>query len=147
VIGSLIVERVLARELKGSAEIAADVGTSIHATPAVPPGQPTPALMFYMASTSSYDGPGFLEADDIAIETLVFHVVAVCRGTSHAPIRGAVQAQRSILAGHAFTIEDEGHTYTVTFNARGETPLQTRIEGDTFYRALGTVYEVEVTRS
>ncbi len=148
-IGSLIAERVIYRELAAHPGVVADVGDSIHGLNVLPPGASTPAVLFYMPSSSTYDGfTELLGADDINGESLQFDVVTVCDGTSHAPIRRAFRGQLDALSGRTFDETDEdGRTYEVTFTARGETPLTTRVTGDRFMKALGVKYDVEISRT
>ena len=148
-IGSVIVDAVLERVLTGDADVAAAFGDSVHGAEAVPGGKPTPALLYYMAATSQYDGPAGLSADDVAAESLTYHVVALVAGTSYGRILPGVRAQMRALSGQVFAGEtdDEGRRYTVVFTARGETPLRYRQpDPGTVYRALGTVYDVDITR-
>jgi len=148
-IGSLIVEEIINRELKASEDVVADVGDSIHAAHVVPPGEPLPAVLFYMAATSQYDGATELAGpDDINAETLQFDVVSMCKGRSHTPIRRAFRGQLAALSGREFyEVDEDGRHYQVTFTARGETPLTTRVTGDEFMKALGTRYDIVVIRS
>ena len=151
-LGSLLVERVISRELRARPEIV-DAFTqngrlNLYATPAVPPGGSVPAMIFYQPTTSTYDGFVDLQGpDDINSETLNFDVIGFVAGLSHVPIHAAVKAQMSALSGREFDeTDDDGRHWKVTFTALGETALPTRIVGDTVYKALGTRYRVDVTR-
>src|SRR5690606_26348022 len=122
-------ERVIYRELSAHPDVSADVGERIYGLNVVPPGASTPAVLFYMPSSSTYDGfTELLGADDINGESLQFDVVCVCDGTSHAPIRRAFRGQLAALSGREFDeVDEDGRHYQVTFTARGETPLPTRV--------------------
>ena len=147
-IGSVLIEGIIDRVLTAEPDVVATFGESIHGLSAVPPGDKLPALLYYMPTPSTYDGALSVNADDINAETLTFHVVAMCEGTSHAPIRDAVRAQLRLLAGlEVDEVDDEGRNYHITFTARGETPIGSIVTAPSqFYRRLGTVYDVEVTR-
>jgi len=149
-IGSVIVDAVLARVLGSDPDVTDAVGDQLYGTDAVPPFGTLPALLFYMPTPSQYDGAMSSIGDyDVYAETLTYNVVAYCDGTSYGPILPAMRAQMRALSGQTFEGEtdDEGRRYTVTFTLRGETPMRTRTPNPgQFYRALGAVYDVEVTR-
>ena len=147
-IGSILVEGVLNLVRTAEPDVVADFGDNIHPTTAVPPGHKLPALLFYMATPSQYDGALSVNADDITAESLTFHIVGMCEGTSHAPIRAGVRAQLRALSGlEVDEVDDEGRNYHITFTARGEVPLGSIVTAPSqFYRRLGTVYDVDITR-
>ena len=147
-IGSILVEEIIARELEANEGVVADVGEEIHASSVLPPYGRMPAVLYYMPSSTSYDGPMELAGpDDIASESLSFDVLAICEGGSHAPIRRAIRGQMEALSGREFDVTDEdGRTWRATFTARGEPPLPTRVIGDRLIKALGTRYDVTLER-
>lgn len=140
--GSRIVNRVIYDTLTASPDLTAVVGDRIIRGVGYPQGITLPALLFYMEQ-SSYDAGQLAGAEHIDGEQMRFVVRVDDEGTSDTRIVAAATAQLTALAG---LIVDTPEGEQVTFQASGEVPLNSYVDGNTFYQRLGTIYTVTVTR-
>lgn len=138
--GSDVVNTFLYGHLTAITAITDTVSDRLYSIDIVPGD--LPAGLFH-PSTSTYSGPIGGQASS---ETLTYQVRFICEGTSTAPIRTAAFAQMDSLDGDTFTVTHEGDSYTLSFTSTGETIPTTVFESGTYYRILGTTYEVHVTK-
>lgn len=144
--GSIVAEEVIYQRLSSDPTITGTVGESVWALMSVPQGEPIPALLFYRTN-SSYGGyASAVESDDINYEEMLYEVHVVCEGTSTVPIEDAAERQMDLLSGFEAQVQYRGRNYQLLFTAEGETMLGSVQEGPQFYRDLGTVYRVEISR-
>ena len=141
-IGSEVVNTLLAQELPTLPAVASAVGNRLASIEIVPQGMSLPAGLFHTTS-SSYGGTVGGEPLD---ESLGYTVRFICAGTSTDPVWDAALAQKSHLSGKTFRLAVQGDNYAVTFTATGEAIPTTVYEGGTYYRILGTTYDVHVTK-
>lgn len=145
--GTELVSTILVRVLQPLAVANGNLAGPV-AAPLLSQGYQLPAVLMY-PEFSSYDGPMMSRqiGGSISSEQLRMVVKAVCKGESTTPILDFCEAQIAFLDG--FIVDAEayrGSTYQVTFTANGEIPITTQIDGGEFYRQLGTVYDVHITR-
>lgn len=146
--GSKIVSTIIYEHLNDITVVTAVVGDRIVGLSAVPQGTTLPALLFY-PEFSAYSGPlgnRSSGAGDIDFEQMRFVVRIICKGTSTGPIDAAADAQLDHFDGLNLDVTVNGTNYYLTFTAQGEVPLTSLLDGGTFYRQLGTIYGVEITR-
>lgn len=142
--GSRVVNRVIYETLSTTSALTAIVPAErIVRGVGYPQGITLPAVLFYMEQ-SSYDAGGHTErAEHITSESMRFVVRLDDKGTSDTRIAEAAQAQLDALAG---AIIDTADGAQVTFQASGEVPITSYVDGEQFYQRLGTIYSVTVTR-
>ena len=103
-----------------------------------PEGTGLPAVLHYMEA-GTYDGP----IGQTAISEAMRYVVRfVCEGASTDPIRAGAEAAFAALDGHEAT---RSGCY-LAFQASGEWPLTTVLEGGVLYRQLGFFLTVNLTQ-
>ena len=140
--GSEIVATVVYQKLAGDSVIQDTVSDRLAGIEIVPQGMGLPAGLFHPTS-SNYGGTISGAASS---ESIGYTVKFVCEGTSTNPIWNAAQRQMELLDGHIFTVEVSGEHYAISFTASGEAIPTTVYESGTYYRLLGTSYDVQITR-
>jgi len=146
--GSKIVSTILYEHLSAITAVTDAMGDRIIGLNAVPQGTTLPAVIFY-PEFSAYSGPMGNRvggAGDINFEQMRFVIRLICKGMDTTPIDAAADAQLDHFDGLNVDVNVNGIMYYVTFTAQGEIPLTSLLDGGTFYRQLGTVYGVEITR-
>lgn len=146
--GSKIVSAIIYDHLSAIPEVTAAVGDRIIGLTIVPQGVTLPVCLSY-PEFSSYDGAlGNRQggAGEINFEQMRFVIRLICKGMDTTPIDAAADAQLDHFDGLSVDVNVNGTMYYVTFTAQGEIPLTSLLDGGTFYRQLGTVYGVEITR-
>jgi len=139
---SRIVNRLIYQTLAATSGVTDVVDDRIFRGGGYPAGTTLPACLFYMEQ-SAYDSGQLAGAEHIDGEQMRFVVRFDDAGHSDARIANAAEAALYALAGLVTTTDDG---YQVTFQAQGEVPLTSYVDGDTFYQRLGTIYSVHVTR-
>lgn len=142
--GSVAVSQLLFTELSGITAVTSAVSTRIIGLPVATQGTAFPVCLF-SPEASSYGTPGFA-TNRIDAEELRFSVKFMAKGTSLSPIWQAATAQLEHFDGNSFTHTFDDDTYQIVFDALGELPLTTLVDGADVYRQLGTIYRVHVTR-
>jgi len=146
--GSKIVSTIIYEHLSAVSAVTAAVGDRIIGLNIVPQGATLPALLYY-PEFSAYSGPlGNRQggAGEINVEQMRFVIRMICKGMDTTPIDVPADAQLDHFDGLNVDVNVNGTNYYVTFTAQGEVPLTSLLDGGTFYRQLGTVYGVEITR-
>lgn len=141
-IGSEVVNTLVYQRMSANTAVTDVVGDRMASIEIVPNGLGFPALLFH-PSSSEYHSAISGQADS---ETIGYQVRVICKGTSTDPIWDAALAQLADLGGNTFRLAVNGDNYAVTFTATGETIPTTVYEGGTYYRILGTSYDVHVTK-
>ena len=141
-IGSEVVATLVYQRMSANSAVTEVVGDRMASIEIVPAGMALPALLFH-PSSSVYSGPTYGGATS---ETIGYQVKVICEGTSTDPIWDAALAQLADLGGQTFRITVNGDNYSVSFNETGETIPTTVYEAGTYYRILGTAYDVQVTK-
>lgn len=115
-----------------------------YGLPILPQAVPLPAIAFYPEYSVYNAAMG--SGSDISYEGLRFVVKTMIPGTSTATIRSMALAQIAHFDGRTESYTYDGVTYQISFTANGELLPTTVVDGATFYRQLGTIYKVDVTR-
>jgi hypothetical protein len=141
---SRVVSRVIYETLSSTPGVTNVVGDRIIRGLGYPQNTKRPALLFYMEYSVYEPGPvTTARAEHLTSENMRFVVRLDDVGTSDTRIAQAADAQLTALAGLRIDTPD-GHQ--VSFEATGEVPMTTYIDGEQTYQRLGTVYSVNVTR-
>lgn len=140
--GSEVVATVVYQQLAADPVVQAAVGDNLAGIEIVPAGMGVPAGLFHPTS-STYGGP---VSGGAAAESLGYTVKFICEGISTNPIWDAAERQMALFDGNVFTTEVNGERYAVSFTATGESIPTTVYESGTYYRLLGTSYDVHITR-
>lgn len=144
--GSILVEEAIYNTLSVDTNIVACIGNSLWNLTAVPVEGTLPTLLYHRED-STYEGYlTRVAADDINGEELRYAVRLICEGASTVPIEEAAWAMLSGLSGLEIHATYRQRNYMLQFTAVGETLLGMYQEGPTFYRELGVVFDVSVTR-
>lgn len=140
---SRLVNRLIVETLSATPGVTDVVGTRIVRGVAYPQSTQLPALRFSMEQ-SQYDGAaGTYQYEHLLGEQMRYVVSIDDTGTSDTRIAPAAEAQLKALAGKIFDLPTGEQ---VTFQAQGEIPITSYVEGERFFQRLGTIYSVTVTR-
>ena len=142
-LGSEVAAQVIWEEVSTLPEVTSAVESRLFGMSVVPASAPLPAGRFYPVASSYPDGP---ISGPASVETLSIVVAFTCKGTSTGPIRSAVEAQYTALAGKTFERVIDGATYVLDFTEEAEAIPTTEYEAGEYRRTLGTRYRVNVTR-
>lgn len=142
-IGSEIVATGLAMALPQIQSVHDTVGDRIYGIDVVPQGEQLPAVIHSPVSSSF----GAAVGAGANTEIVQYQVRLVCEGQSTDPIWDATEAQLAALDGAHFDLVVKGHQYSLDLEAVGETVPTTAYVGGTYYRILGTIYNVHVVRT
>ncbi len=140
--GTKIASRVIQAELLTLPEVIAIGTAKVVGLPVLPQGAGAlPGLAFYPEFTAYTGAMG----SKTSYERLRFVIKAMCEGTSTGPIDAVALAQLAHFDGLTVDVTLDGTNYQLTFSPNSEVLPTTVVDGDRFYRQLGTVYDIELT--
>ncbi len=136
--GSEIVSRFILEQL-AIVRAAQGFTGAAHGLPILPQAVPLPAMAFY-PEYSVYEAQ-----TGLAYEGLRFAIKVMVAGTSTGSIRPMALAQLNHFDGRIANYTYEAVNYQISFTANGELLPTTVVDAGTFYRQLGTIYNVDIT--
>lgn len=137
--GSELVAETVYGALAELPAVTAAVGDRIVNLSVVPEQVAVPAALHYMEA-GTYDGP---IGQAVASERMRYVVRFSCEGQSTDPIKAAAEAAFAALDGYEAYPADG---ISLVFQASGEWPLTTVLDGGVLYRQLGFYLDVHLTQ-